>query len=148
MGDKESREGVSGRRRVGAPDRRQARRAVRLQRADRRGPDSAVPGDVLTLTVSYSGCCARHDFTLVADNQFQESGPVLLNVHLAHEAHDDPCEAYPTNRYEFDLTPVKRLCQDAYGQNEGVIVIRLMGPAPSWRFPNSGYSFAVTYAFE
>ena len=145
MGDKESREGVSGRRRVGAPDRRQARRAGRLQRADRRGPDSAVPGDV-DHQPPFIGTVVV--FTLVADNQFQESGPVLLNVHLAHEAHDDPCEAYPTNRYEFDLTPVKRLYHDAYGQNEGVIVIRLMGPAPSWRFPNSGYSLAVTYAFE
>lgn len=104
--------------------------------------------DVLTVTVSYSGGCARHDFTLVADSQFQGSDPVRLNVHLAHDAHGDPCEAYPTDRYEFDLTPLRRLYQDAYGLDEGVIVLRLMGPAPFRTSPDTGYSFTITYAFE
>ena len=108
----------------------------------------SLEGDVLTLTVSYGGGCARHDFTLIADSRFQESDPVQLNVHLAHDAHDDPCEAYPTNRYEFDLTPVRMLYREVYGQNEGVILLRLMGPAPSARFPDLGYAFPVTYAFR
>ena len=112
------------------------------------GDAPSLAGDILTLTVSYSGGCARHDFTLVADSRFQESDPVLLNVHVVHDGHDDPCEAYPTERRVFDLTPLKRLYRDAYGVDEGVVVVRLMGPAPSARFPDMGYAFAVTYAFE
>lgn len=108
----------------------------------------SLEGDVLSLTVSYAGGCRRHDFTLVADSRFQESDPMLLNVHLAHDAHGDPCEAYPTSRYDFDLTPLRKLYQDTYGRNEGVILLRLMGPAPTARFPDRGYAFPVSYAFE
>ncbi|MDE0206921.1 MAG: hypothetical protein OXP66_12960 [Candidatus Tectomicrobia bacterium] len=108
----------------------------------------SLEGDVLTLVLSYSGGCARHDFTLVADSRFQEADPVWLNVHLAHDAHGDPCEAYPTNRYEFDLMPVRMLYQDAYGKNEGVIILRLMGPAPSARFPDLGFALPVTYELK
>ena len=107
-----------------------------------------IEEDVLTVTVSYSGGCARHDFTLVADSRFQESDPVRLDVHLAHEGNGDSCEAYPTGTYEFDLTPVKRLYQDAYGGNEGIMVLRLMGPPPFRTSPDNGYSIDLTYTFE
>ena len=108
----------------------------------------SIAEDVLTVTLSYGGGCARHHFTLVAESQFQESDPVRLNVHLAHEGNDDPCEAYPTNTYEFDLTPIRKLYRDAYGQDEGVIVLRLMGPPPFETSPDNGYTIDLTYTFE
>ena len=108
----------------------------------------SIAEDVLTVTVSYSGGCARHDFTLVADSRFQESDPVRLDVHLVHEGNEDSCEAYPTGTYEFDLTPLKTLYQDAYGGNEGVIVLRLMGPPPFETSPDNGYTIDLTYTFE
>lgn len=107
-----------------------------------------LEGDILTLTLSYSGGCARHDFTLVTAGYFLESNPVQLNLHLVHDAHEDPCEAYPTEQYEFDLAPLRMLYQDAYRRDEGVIILRLHGPAPSRRFSNQGFAFPVTYAFE
>ena len=113
------------------------------------GDDAPVlEGDILTLTLSYSGGCARHDFTLVTAGYFLESNPVQLNLHLVHDAHEDPCEAYPTEQYEFDLAPLRMLYQDAYRRDEGVIILRLHGPAPSRRFPNQGFAFPVSYAFE
>ena len=84
-----------------------------------------MEGDTLNLTLSYGGGCSRHDFTLVASSAFMESNPVQLRVDLAHDAHDDPCEAYPTKDYVFDLTPVKRLYQEGYRRTEGVIVLHL-----------------------
>ena len=112
------------------------------------GDAPRIAEDVLTVTVSYSGGCARHDFTLVADSRFQESDPVRLDVHLVHEGNEDSCEAYPTGTYAFDLTPVKTLYQDAYGGNEGVIVLRLMGPPPFETSPDNGYTIDLTYTFE
>ncbi|MDE0206688.1 MAG: hypothetical protein OXP66_11755 [Candidatus Tectomicrobia bacterium] len=113
------------------------------------GDDGPVlEGDVLTFTVSYGGGCRRHDFTLVADDRFMESDPVKLNVFLAHDAHDDPCEAYPRQRYAFDLTPLTRLYRDAYGRDAGVIILGLHRPVPSRRAPGPGHAFDVTYAFE
>lgn len=60
------------------------------------GDAPALEGDTLTLTLSYSGGCARHDFTLVTAGYFLEPNPVQLNLHLVHDVHEDPCEAYPT----------------------------------------------------
>ena len=80
-----------------------------------------IENDTLTITVSYSGGCARHDFTLVTDGRFMESDPVQLVVTLTHDANDDTCEAYPTDRYVFDLAPIKTL----YGTDEGSIILHL-----------------------
>ena len=84
-----------------------------------------IENDTLTLTVSYSGGCEIHDFTLVTDGSFMESDPVQLVVTLTHDANDDPCEAYPTDIYAFDLTPLKTLYQEAYRTDEGSIILRL-----------------------
>ncbi len=61
----------------------------------------AVAGDTLTVTVSYSGGCRTHRFTLVAAEGFLESDPVQLDATIAHDADGDPCEAYPTGRLPF-----------------------------------------------
>ena len=105
--------------------------------------DSApvIAGDTLTLAVSYSGGCARHGFTLVADRLFLESHPVQLVVFLAHDANDDRCEAYPTERYEFDLTPIRMLYRQTYGRNEGVVRLRLGGLEASGRSLDLIYTF-------
>ena len=89
-------------------------------------------GDTLTVTVSYSGGCEAHQFTLVASNVFMESYPVQLGASLAHDANGDRCEAWLTEDWDFDLTPIKRMYQDAYRQDVGTIVLRLEhAPGPS-----------------
>ena len=85
----------------------------------------AIENDTLILTISYSGGCASHDFTLVTNGRFMESDPVQLVVALTHNANDDTCEAYPTERYSFDLEPIKTRYQEAYGTDEGSITLHL-----------------------
>ena len=87
--------------------------------------DATVTDDTLLISVSYSGGCKNHQFTLVASDSFLESSPVQLSVDIVHNANGDICEAWPTENYHFDLTPIKMLYQDAYRQEAGTIVLRL-----------------------
>ena len=103
------------------------------------GDAPAIEDDTLTLTVSYGGGCEHHDFTLVTSGVFMESYPVQLGVSLAHDANGDMCEAYLTAAYEFDLTPIKALYQDAYREDAGAIVLRLQD-APE-TIPDLLYTF-------
>ncbi|MYF68551.1 MAG: hypothetical protein F4053_14385 [Proteobacteria bacterium] len=106
--------------------------------------DNNAPGiedGTVTATVSFSGGCARHRFTLVANRRFTVSDPVQIDVSLAHEANDDRCEAYLTETYEFDLAPIGMRYRQVFGRSEGVIRIRLLGPEPSGSFTDLMYTF-------
>ncbi len=98
---------------------------------DRFGTDAfalntaTIDGDILKVNLSYSGGCETHQFTLVASDSFLESFPVQLPVYIAHNANGDPCEAYPTEDYNFELTPIKTMYQEAYQQEAGTIILRL-----------------------
>ena len=86
---------------------------------------ATITDDVLNISVSYSGGCKDHRFTLVVSDTFLESFPVQLHASIAHNANRDTCEAYPTENYRFNLTPIKTLYQNAYRQEAGTIVLRL-----------------------
>ena len=86
---------------------------------------ATITDDTLNVSVSYSGGCKEHEFTLVASEAFLESDPVQLSVSIAHNANGDTCEAYPTDNYRFDLTPIKKMYQKAYQQEAGTIILRL-----------------------
>ena len=86
---------------------------------------ASITGDTLNISVSYSGGCEAHQFTLVVSDTFIESFPVQLHAYLAHNANGDTCEAYPTDNYRFNLTSIKTLYQNAYRQEAGTIVLRL-----------------------
>ena len=90
---------------------------------------AAIHGDTLVVTVSYSGGCEAHDFTLVVAGTFKESDPVQLTADLAHDANGDACEAWLTEELRFDLGPVQTLYETVYGQADGTIVLAL-GNAP------------------
>ncbi|MDE0398620.1 MAG: hypothetical protein OXL96_12560 [Candidatus Poribacteria bacterium] len=98
---------------------------------DRFGTDAyalnsaTITDDMLNISVSYSGGCEEHQFTLVVSERFLESFPVQLHVSIAHDANNDTCEAYPTENYRFDLTPIKTMYQAAYRQEAGTIILRL-----------------------
>ena len=87
--------------------------------------DATITGDMLTINVSYSGGCKNHQFILVASDSFLESFPVQLRASIVHNANGDTCEAWPTEDYRFDLTPIKTLYQDVYRQTAGTIILRL-----------------------
>lgn len=105
-------------------------------------PAPAVADDALVLAVSYSGGYARHDLTLVADGRFSEPHPGRLDVQLAHDAHGDRCEAYPTETYRFDLAPIRTLYEQTYGRSAGTVRLRLRRPPPP-----EGH-LDLIYAFE
>ena len=86
---------------------------------------ATITDDTLNISVSYSGGCEEHQFTLVVSETFLESFPVQLPVSIAHDANNDTCEAYPTQNYRFDLTPIKTMYQEAYRQEAGTIILRL-----------------------
>ena len=93
---------------------------------------AAIAADTLSVSVSFSGGCEEHHFTLVTNGLFLESYPVQLGLLLAHDAHNDPCEAFPTEEHQFDLSGIKRLYQSAYQQESGVIILNLKD-APNGR---------------
>ena len=101
---------------------------------------ASVTGNVLTISVSYSGGCRSHEFVLTAAGSFQESSPVQLPIVLTHEDNGDPCEAYPTEQRRFDLTPVKERYQAAYGQDSGTVLL-LLQPLPLADDPPLVYQF-------
>ena len=100
-----------------------------------------IEDDTLTVTLSYGGGCETHDVTLVAfpSDVLPDAYPVELDVALAHDANGDACEAYLTDTYKFDLTPIKTLYQEAYMDDVGTIVLLLQG-APE-NFPDLVYTF-------
>lgn len=87
--------------------------------------DAWANGDILTLDVSYSGGCEPHEFTLVVSDSFVNAEPVELHAVLAHDANNDSCEAFLTEKYIFDLNVIKTLYQDRYRQNAGTVVLLL-----------------------
>ena len=86
---------------------------------------ATITDDTLNISASFSGGCKEHQLTLVVSDTFLESFPVQLHVSLAHNANGDPCEAWLTTNYHFDLTPIKTMYQKAYRQEAGTIVLRL-----------------------
>ena len=86
---------------------------------------ATITDDILNISASYSGGCEDHQLTLVVSDTFLESFPVQLHVSVAHNANNDTCEAWLTDNYRFDLTPIKTMYQEAYRQAAGTIVLRL-----------------------
>ena len=91
---------------------------------------ATITDDALILNVSYGGGCENHQFTLVSTGVFLESFPVQLSVSLAHNANNDPCQAWLTDDYHFDLSAIKNLYQAAYQQKAGTIIL-LLKDAPN-----------------
>ena len=95
----------------------------------------SISGDVLTLNVSYSGGCEAHEFTLITSGVFLESDPVQLQAVIAHNANGDSCEAWITETYHFNVSPLKTRYQKAYRTETGTIVLSIKGiPALVYTF--------------
>ncbi len=58
---------------------------------------------VLSITTSYSGGCADHDFRLLAEApSISQSTTSTLKLFLIHDGKDDECDAYPSEILQFD----------------------------------------------
>ena len=83
---------------------------------DRFGLDTAyIQANILNLTVSYSGGCFEHDFSLyMSPAAFMESYPVQANLYLRHQDPGDPCDAIIRQDLKFDLRPIAHLYEIMY----------------------------------
>ena len=84
-----------------------------------------ITGDTLTASVSYSGGCRAHVFTVVVGASFVDSSPVSLPADLRHDGNGDSCEAFPTESYAFDLAVIKTRYRDAYGPGTGRVALEV-----------------------
>jgi hypothetical protein len=76
-----------------------------------------IDGDIITLTVEYSGGCSEHEFELhMSPVAFMESLPVQANLYLRHADFDDPCRAWIKSTISFDLRPIAHLYEISYGR--------------------------------
>jgi hypothetical protein len=90
--------------------------------------DSArVAGDVLHVFATHGGGCEDHAYAAVAWNGWLESNPVQVGVLIAHDDHDDPCDALLFPELRFDLGPLKRAYEESYGGwgSSSVLILRL-----------------------
>jgi hypothetical protein len=86
-----------------------------------------IQGDILHLTVGFSGCTPNHDFALYGLRGFMESNPVQAGVRLSHDGKGETCDAYITRFLEFDLSPLKDEYRHQYGPH-GPIRLRICEP--------------------
>jgi hypothetical protein len=80
--------------------------------------EAQVSGHTLQVTLSYGGGCRTHDVKGVAWGGWMESFPVQVRLFLSHEDFDDPCDAWITREFSFDLIPLKIAYQASYGVAE------------------------------
>lgn len=109
--------------------------------------DAAVLDEGLELTVAYGGGCRSHELWLLAVDGFQslpDAGPtptVSVPLLLAHDAHDDPCDAYLTRTDTFDLRPVRAAFRDGGGHDPARIILRI--PAGQGSADTVGVDFFI-----
>jgi hypothetical protein len=90
--------------------------------------DSArVVGDVLYVYATHGGGCAEHEYAAVAWNGWLESNPVQVGVLIAHDDHDDPCDALLSPELRFDLGALKSAYEASYNGwgSSSVLILRL-----------------------
>ena len=90
--------------------------------------DSArVTADVVEVFVTHGGGCAEHEYAAVAWSGWLESNPVQVGVLIAHDDHDDPCDALLFPELRFDLGPLKSAYEESYGGwgSSSVLILRL-----------------------
>lgn len=94
-----------------------------------------VVGDSLAVSVTASGGCEDHDWTLCwPDGAFAESKPVQAALEILHDDHDDPCDSIISEDLSFDLVPLRDAWRDAYGGKSGTIILKLDGESLTYSF--------------
>ncbi len=86
-----------------------------------------IENDILSIVVSYSGGCEKHEFSLVAALGFTNTD---LSPHaklaLGHESNGDTCKKIIRERLAFDLSPLKEKCQQVYGIKSDLMTLLMM----------------------
>ena len=108
---------------------------------------ATIEGDTLTVSVSYGGGCETHEFTLFAEPEFipVPGELTMLGISIAHNSNLDMCEAWLTESYDFDLTPIKKKYQEQYKKDAGSIRFGMIAD-PLVTFP-AGVPTNLIYEF-
>jgi hypothetical protein len=95
-----------------------------------------IDNDILSVIVSYSGGCKKHDFILAAAIPHFTTTDLSqqANLVLAHENNDDACKKIVKEHLYFDLLPLKERYQQVYGIKASSIVLRLMNASINYQF--------------
>ena len=109
---------------------------------------ATITGDTLTVSVSYGGGCETHEFTLLAEPAFMEDGPfgTAIGISIVHNSNLDMCEAWLTESYDFDLTPIKMKYQEQYKKDAGSVHLAMIADLQIVTFPD-GVPTDLIYEF-
>lgn len=94
--------------------------------------NAELNGNILKLTVSYSGGCEDQVFDLVGDEMIMKSFPPKRNVTLVRNSKGDACREYITKDLLFDLTEL------SYQKKNGSEIILQL----------KGYEKEIRYVFQ
>lgn len=81
--------------------------------------------DNLSLIVTYSGGCKKHEFVLAATSHSTNSDLKKVNLTLSHDNKGDICKKIVRDSLNFDLLPLKERFQQNYGKKEGSMILHL-----------------------
>lgn len=101
-----------------------------------------VRDDVLSVFGTHGGGCEAHEYAAVAWNGWLESNPVQVGVLIAHEDHDDPCDALLYPELRFDLDALRRDYVESYGTGPERFILRITAADELGSNPN-----LVEYSF-
>ncbi len=60
-------------------------------------------GSQLYIDVKYGGGCKEHSFEIIWGGDFIKTNPPSIQVIIVHDANNDMCEAYLSNKLKIDL---------------------------------------------
>lgn len=96
---------------------------------------ASIVNNTLSIVVSYSGGCEKHEFSLGAIFVFPNTNcnPVA-NLALGHENNNDTCKKMIRERLEFNLSPLKEKCQRVIGAKADSMILHLMNTTITVRY--------------
>lgn len=63
-----------------------------------------ITGNIVAVTVSYSGGCMKHSFEIIWNEAFTDTSPSRTDFVIIHNANGDMCEAYIADTLTFEVT--------------------------------------------
>jgi hypothetical protein len=106
--------------------------------------NATIHGDIITVTLSYSGGCKPHEFDLLFTT-FEESSPVQISARILHHKNDDPCDNWVTETRAFNLSLLIEHYLKIYDRSCGPIIINVFDASGS---DASGSQPALSLSYE
>ena len=91
-----------------------------------------LSGNILELTVSYSGGCEEHQFELIGNPNISKSLPPIRSIELVHKSNGDACKKKIEETLRFNLANL------AYKQESGSVI----------KLNLNGWKEQLIYTFE